>query len=197
MGILNLSPDSFYGASCYKNRDEILEAAVKMVQEGASLLDVGAESSRPGSKPITAEEENERLLPVVSRLVKELSVPISVDTYKPAVIEAVLAEGATFINDITGLQQSPESAEIIARHKAGVIVMHMQGNPMTMQTAPQYENVVEEVISYLGRSIKIAETAGIGPNQIVIDPGIGFGKSVEHNLELVRKLSQLKRLTWA
>jgi dihydropteroate synthase len=192
MGIINLSPDSFYGDSYCGNIDETLRVAENMLRGGASILDIGAESSRPGSSPITEAEEIGRLLPVVVRLVKEFDVTISVDTYKPAVIEAVLGEGATLINDITGLQQSPQSAGIIASHNAGVIVMHMRGNPLTMQIAPQYENLMEEVITYLGRSIQIAESAGI--DHIIIDPGIGFGKTAEHNLELVRNLSQFKRL---
>lgn len=194
MGIINLSPDSFYGGSYCGNIDGTLRTAEDMLLGGASILDVGAESSRPGSSPITEQEEIGRLLPVVSRLVKEFSSPISVDTYKPAVIEAVLGEGATLINDITGLQQSPQSAEIIARYNAGVIVMHMQGNPLTMQTTPQYQNLIEEIITFLGRSIEIAESAGIDADQIAIDPGIGFGKTTEHNLEILRNLSQFKRL---
>jgi len=194
MGIINLSPDSFYGDSYCGNIDETLKVAAEMVQGGAAMLDIGAESSRPGSLPITEEEEIGRLLPVVSRLVKEFDLPVSVDTYKPAVIEAVLGEGVTLINDITGLQQSPRSAEIIARYNAGVIVMHMRGNPQTMQIDPKYDNLMEEVITYLKRSIQIAETAGIDPDRIIIDPGIGFGKTVEQNLELVRNLSQFNRL---
>ena len=194
MGIINLSADSFYGGSYCGNIDETLRTAANMLQGGASMLDIGAESSRPGSSPITAEEEIGRLLPVVSRLVKEFDAPISVDTYKPAVMEAVLGEGVSLINDITGLQQSPQSAAIIARHNAAVIVMHMRGNPQTMQIAPQYENLMEEIITYLGRSIQIAESAGIDEDHIIIDPGIGFGKTAEHNLELVRKLSQFNRL---
>lgn len=165
-----------------------------MVSGGASILDVGAESSRPGSLPIHENEEIDRLLPVVSRLVKEFDVPVSVDTYKPVVMEAVLGEGVSLINDITGLQQTPQSAGIIARYKAGVIVMHMRGNPQTMQTMLDYENLIDEVITYLERSIEIAESAGIDPDHIAIDPGIGFGKTTEHNLELVRNLSQFKRL---
>jgi dihydropteroate synthase len=192
MGIINLSPNSFYGDSYCGDIDETLRVAANILRGGASILDIGAESSRPGSSPVTEKEEIGRLLPVVTRLVKEFDVTISVDTYKPVVIEAVLGEGATLINDITGLQQSPQSAKTIARHNAGVIVMHMRGNPQTMQIAPQYENLMEEVITYLGRSIQIAESAGI--DHIIIDPGIGFGKTVEHNLELIRNLSQFKRL---
>ncbi len=194
MGIINLSHDSFYDGSYCENIDETLRTAANMVSGGASILDVGAESSRPGSLPIHENEEIDRLLPVVSRLVKEFDVPVSVDTYKPVVMEAVLGEGVSLINDITGLQQTPQSAGIIARYKAGVIVMHMRGNPQTMQTMLDYENLIDEVITYLERSIEIAESAGIDPDHIAIDPGIGFGKTTEHNLELVRNLSQFKRL---
>jgi dihydropteroate synthase len=186
MGIINVSPDSFY-ESC-SSVDEAMMLAEKMIKEGAEFLDVGAESSRPGSKPISDQEELDKLIPVISLLVKKFDVPISVDTYKPVVAEGALKAGAKIINDITGLQRSPEMAEIIARFKAGVILMHMQGTPLTMQKNPEYENVLGEICGFLEVSIKIAETAKIFPDQIAIDPGIGFGKTNKHNLEILKKL---------
>ncbi len=186
MGIINVSSDSFY-ERC-SSTDEAMTLAEKIVNEGADFLDAGAESSRPGSKPVSDQEELDKLIPVVSLLVKNFNVPVSVDTYKPVVAEEALQAGAKIINDITGLQKSPEMAEVIARFGAGVILMHMQGTPLTMQKNPIYKNVVSEVQEFLAVSIKIAETAGILPDQITIDPGIGFGKTQNNNLEILKNL---------
>jgi dihydropteroate synthase len=194
MGIINLSPDSFYDQSRCPSLEESLRTAERMVREGAGFLDIGAESSRPGSKPVSEDLELQRLLPVVSECVKRFDIPISVDTYKPAVVKQVLQEGASIINDITGLQRTPETAEIIARNGAGVIVMHMQGTPETMQDNPDYNDIMGEINQYLAKSIEIAETAGIDPADIVIDPGIGFGKTVDHNLKIVQNLELLQKL---
>jgi dihydropteroate synthase len=192
MGIINVSSNSFY-ESC-SSVDEAMILAEKMMKEGAEFLDVGAESSRPGSKPISDQEELDKLIPVISLLVKNLDVPISVDTYKPVVAEGTLQAGAKIINDITGLQRSPEMADIIARFQAGVVLMHMKGTPLTMQMNPEYENVLDEICEFLAVSIKIAETAKISPDQIAIDPGIGFGKTKKHNLEILNKLEILLEL---
>ncbi|MBT5470386.1 MAG: dihydropteroate synthase [Nitrospina sp.] len=190
MGIVNLSSDSFYKDSrCYSTEDAMM-LAEKMINEGADFLDIGAESSRPGSKPIAVEEELAKLIPVVSSLVKKINIPISVDTYKPAVAKEVLRAGAKIINDITGLQKYPEMAEIISEFGAGVVVMHMQGNPESMQIDPTYKNVVEEVQEFLATSIKISKEAGIGPDQVAIDPGIGFGKTQKHNLTILQNLEK-------
>jgi dihydropteroate synthase len=192
MGIINVSSDSFYeGCSSV---DEAMILAKKMMKEGADFLDVGAESSRPGSKPISVQEELDKLIPVISLLVKNFDVPISVDTYKPVVAEEVLQAGAQIINDITGLQRSPEMADIIVRFQAGVVLMHMQRTPLTMQTNPRYENVLDEIYNFLAVSIKIAETAKISSDQIAIDPGIGFGKNIKHNLEILKKLEIFLKL---
>lgn len=192
MGIVNLTPDSFYekGRSC-STKDAIL-VAERHIDEGAEILDIGAESSRPGSRPIPEELELQRLLPVVSEISKRFDVAISVDTYKPRVAERVLQAGATIINDITGLQNTPEMAKVIALSKAGVILMHMQGTPKTMQDGPCYENVIGDIKKYLQKSINMAENAGI--EKIVIDPGIGFGKTLTQNLELIRRLEEFKEL---
>jgi dihydropteroate synthase len=192
MGIINISPDSFY-ESC-SSVDEAIMLAEKMMKEGAEFLDIGAESSRPGSNPISDQEELDKLIPVVSLLVKNFDVPISVDTYKPVVAEAALQAGAKIINDITGLQRSPEMADIIARFQACVVIMHMQGTPLTMQKNPEYENVLDEICGFLEVSIKIAEAAEISPDQIAIDPGIGFGKNNKHNLEILKKLEIFLKL---
>ena len=192
MGIVNLSPDSFYGQSRSCSEKDALLLAERHIAEGAGILDIGAESSRPGSSPVSEDLELQRLLPVVSKICKRFDVPVSVDTYKPRVAEGVLGEGAVIINDITGLQNDPEMAKIIAKNKAGVILMHMQGTPQTMQDGPHYENVIWDIKNFLKKSIDIAENAGIG--KIVIDPGIGFGKTLAHNLELIRRLEEFKEL---
>jgi len=192
MGVLNLSPDSFYGPSRAHGVDAALEQAHRMVDEGASLIDVGAESSRPGSQPVDPVLEIERLLPVVRRLVRETGVPVSVDTWKAAVAEQVLGAGAACINDITGLAGDPRMAATIARHRAGVVLMHMQGTPLTMQDNPRYGDVVEDIRSLLQNSLRLAREAGI--DQAAVDPGIGFGKTLEHNLEILARLDEFRAL---
>ena len=194
MGIINISSDSFYEPSQCNSTDEVLAKAEKMTREGADFLDLGAESSRPGSKPISEQEEIDKLIPVISSLVKITDIPISVDTYKPIVAKEALKAGAKIINDITGLQKSPEMADVISMFDAGVVLMHMQGSPITMQKNPSYKNVVQEVKEFLEESIKISKSAGILSDQIAIDPGIGFGKNQKHNLEILNKLEMFKRL---
>ncbi len=195
MGIINLDPESFYEASRCETPQKALDVAQRMIAEGADILDVGAESSRPGSTPLAEPEELKRLLPVVTRLAQTTDVPISVDTYKPAVAAEVLKNaGARIINDITGLQRFPAMAEMIARFDAGVILMHMQGTPDTMQEHPQYEDVLAEISGYLSRSITLAVSAGIDPEKIAIDPGIGFGKTDRHNRLILKNLSRLNEL---
>ena len=194
MGIINLSPDSFYAGNRCATLDEAVRNAESMVEEGAHVLDVGAESTRPGSQPIAEETELKRLAPVVSALAKRVPVPISVDTSKPAVADRVLQEGARIINDVTGLQMHPEMSRVIARRGAGVVVMHMQGTPETMQDNPQYGDVVGDVLDFLRLSVEIAGSAGIASRSIAVDPGIGFGKTLEHNLKLIGSLGRFKVL---
>ena len=194
MGIINISSDSFYEPSQCNSTDEVLAKAEKMTREGADFLDLGAESSRPGSKPISEQEEIDKLIPVISSLVKITDIPISVDTYKPIVAKEALKAGAKIINDITGLQKSPEMADVISMFDAGVVLMHMQGSPITMQKNPSYKNVVQEVKEFLEESIKISKSAGILSDQIAIDPGIGFGKNQKHNLEILNKLEMFIEL---
>ncbi len=167
---------------------------MQMTREGADFLDLGAESSRPGSKPISEQEEIDKLIPVISSLVKIIDIPISVDTYKPIVAKEALKAGAKIINDITGLQKSPEMADVISMFGAGVILMHMKGSPNTMQKNPSYKNVVQEVKEFLEESVKISKSAGISPDQIAIDPGIGFGKNQKHNLEILNNLEMFIEL---
>lgn len=194
MGIINLSPDSFYGESRCTTVEQVLSTAERMLEEGADILDIGAESSRPGSVPISEQEEMDRLLPVLIKLVETSHVPISVDTYKPAVAQEVLQAGASIINDITGLQRFEEMAQTISRFQAGVILMHMQGSPETMQDHPQYADVLSEILGYLQQSIAIAVSAGIDSEKIAIDPGIGFGKTDSHNLQILKNLNRFSEL---
>ena len=192
MGIVNLSLDSFYEQSrSFSAKDALLQAE-RHIEEGASILDIGAESSRPGSQPISEASELELLLPVVSQICKRFKVAVSVDTYKPSVADRVLSEGVVIINDITGLQRYTEMAKIIARYQAGVILMHMRGTPQAMQDRPQYGDLIGDVKKYLKNSVELAENAGI--DNIAIDPGIGFGKTRSHNLELIRHLEEFKGL---
>jgi len=193
MGVINLSPDSFYAGNRCATVEEAVRHAENMVEEGAHALDVGAESTRPGSQAIGEETELKRLAPVVSALAKRVPVPVSVDTSKPAVADRVLQEGARIINDVAGLNH-PEMSRIIARHGAGVVVMHMQGVPETMQDSPQYGDVVEDVLGFLRLSVETAGSAGIAPRSIAVDPGIGFGKTLEHNLKLIGSLRRFKVL---
>ena len=194
MGIINLSPDSFYSRSIPRSISSVFNVAKKMIQEGVHILDVGAETTRPGSKGISVKLELERLLPVITKLTKEFDIPISVDTYKPEVASVVLQEGVSVINDISGLGAGYKMANVIARHKAGVVLMHMKDTPETMQNKPYYKDVCAEVLNFLSSRIRLAEEAGIDFESIAIDPGIGFGKTLTHNVDLITKLDQLKVL---
>ena len=193
MGILNVTPDSFYDGGRFWRRDQALEQAFRLVEEGADFLDVGAESTRPGAQAISAEEELDRLLPVLEILLTEVSVPISVDTTKAAVAKRVLELGAQIINDVSGLGADSEMAEVVREFEAGLILMHRRGTPETMQSFAQYQDVTEEVTRELGAGIYFAEDKGIDPEKIVIDPGIGFAKTAEQSLELIERLNELKR----
>jgi len=194
MGIINLSPDSFYSRNTHTTSCDVFNAAEKMIHDGVHILDVGAESSRPGSRGISVKLELERLLPVITKLTKEFNVPISVDTYKPEVASVVLQEGATVINDISGLRAGYKMANVISHHNAGVVLMHMKGTPEKMQKNPCYEDVCAEVINFLSQRVELAEDAGINSCSIAIDPGIGFGKTLTHNIDLISNLDQLKVL---
>ncbi len=192
MGVVNVTPDSFYDGGRYAEARTAIEHARRLVEEGADLLDVGGESSRPGADAIAADEELRRVLPVLDGL-RELGVPISVDTAKPEVMGAVLEHGAAMINDITALASS-EALATIARSEAAVCLMHMQGRPRTMQAEPVYADVVAEVRDFLAARAAACVAAGIAPERIVLDPGFGFGKTVDHNLALLAHLGDIAGL---
>ena len=189
MGIVNLSDDSFSGDGLHGDAVAAAEQAGRLIAEGAHILDIGAESSRPGAQPVPATLETARLLPVLEAL-RACGVPLSVDTVKPEVMRAVLAAGADMINDINALR-APGAIDIVAASKAAVCLMHMQGEPATMQQAPRYDDVIDEVANFLAERVASAEAAGIPLNRIAVDPGFGFGKSLEHNIELLRRLGEL------
>lgn len=189
--MLNLSPDSFYPGSRCAGVDEVLRLADRFIAEGARMLDIGAESSQPRSRPTAVDVELERLLPAVREVCRRFTIPVSVDTYKPDVAERVLDAGAVCINDITGLQGDAGMAGVIACKRAGVIAMHMLGTPETMQDNPCYVDPMEDILIFLRRSLEIAERAGIGAERIAIDPGIGFGKTRAHNLTILAALERL------
>lgn len=194
MGILNLTPDSFSDGGRYPTVEDAVAAAEAMVEEGADLIDLGGESTRPGAAPVPVEEELRRVAPVAERLAGRLPVPLSVDTTKVAVAEAALSCGVELVNDISGLAADPGLAEVAQRHGAGLILMHRRGEPATMQDNPQYEDLWREVLGYLQRGVAQALEAGIPRSRLVVDPGIGFGKTLEHNLTLLRHLEELRVL---
>ena len=192
MGIINVTPDSFSDGGKYANVEAAVMRAKQMVADGADIIDIGGESSRPGAEPITANEECRRVIPVVQALAEQFQIPISVDTYKAKVAREALSAGACVINDITALHGDPNMCQIIADAQAGVILMHMQGVPATMQKAPTYQNVVAEVHAWLTEVASQAVDRGIDSSRIMIDPGIGFGKTIDHNLEILRHLMQFR-----
>jgi dihydropteroate synthase len=193
MGVLNVTPDSFSGDGIYDDPRRAVSRAAEMIRDGADIIDIGGESTRPGSDPVGIEEELRRILPPVKSLLGE-NIPVSVDTYKTEVATKVLDLGADMINDVTGLRDSGV-ATAVAEHDAGVVIMHMKGKPKTMQDNPSYPNgVVVEIKDFLGSQIAKAEEAGIRSDGIIIDPGIGFGKTVDHNLEIIRNLSSFGEL---
>lgn len=194
MGVLNLTPDSFSDGGLHFDTGAAVERASEMERQGADIVDIGAESTRPGSEGISAEEELRRILPVLTKLQGKLRIPISVDTSKAEVAEAAAEAGADLINDVTGLRNDPRIAEIVRRRRLGLIVMHMRGAPRTMQKGPFARDVVRDVTTGVRRSVALARRAGIAKTQIAIDPGIGFGKSYPQNYELLARLPELARL---
>ena len=191
MGILNVTPDSFSDGGRFFDVKAAVAHAKQMVADGADAIDIGGESTRPNSERISSEEELRRVVPVIKALLKELAVPLSIDTMKPEVAEACLKLGVHMLNDITGLR-NPRMIEIAAKYNVPTIIMHMQGTPETMQVSPKYNNVVSDIKKYLKVQAAKAKKAGIG--QIIIDPGIGFGKTVEHNLAIIKNLAKFKEL---
>src|SRR5436190_17012350 len=191
MAVVNVTPDSFSDGGMHLDPDVAAAAARRMLEEGAAIVDVGGESTRPGSEGVTADEELRRVVPVLERLE---GVPVSIDTAKAAVAEHALELGADLVNDVTALRGDPRMAEVVARADAYVCLMHMQGEPRTMQRAPTYDHVVSEVAAFLEERLRFAVAAGIAEDRICVDPGIGFGKTVAQNFELVRRLDVLTSL---
>jgi len=194
MGILNVNPDSFSDGGRYIDLGLAEERAFRMVEEGADIIDIGGESTRPNVMPVDADEEMRRVLPVVERLAGRIPVPISVDTYKAVVARETICAGAEIVNDISGLTFDPDMAATVAEAGAGLVVMHTRGRPDAMQKDTSYGNLVAEVMDFLRRSVSMATAAGVAKERIVVDPGIGFAKSVQGNLEILRRLRDFSSL---
>ncbi len=195
MGVLNVTPDSFSDGGQFFTIDYALARARQLVAEGADIVDIGGESTRPGSNAVDEDEELNRVAPVIEQLAREITVPISIDTYKPAVANACLELGAGMINDISGLRYDKgKMLEVAATHKVPVCIVHMQGLPKTMQQEPQYDDLVSEIKGFFSERVKVAKSAGIKDENIILDPGIGFGKTVEHNLILLQRLNEFTDL---
>jgi dihydropteroate synthase len=194
MGVLNLTPDSFSDGGRYQGLDAAVARAEAIEAEGADVLDIGGESSRPGSRPVSLEEELARVIPVVTVLAHRIKIPISIDTAKAEVARGCLDLGASLINDVTALRGDPAMAGVVARAGAGLILMHMQETPETMQDHPTYGDVVQEIGEFLQARVEAAEAAGIARERIAVDPGLGFGKTLEHNLTILQGLSALAAL---
>ncbi len=195
MGILNITPDSFSDGNIYLDRQKAIERGLQMAEEGADIIDIGGESSRPGSKPVTVRQEIARVIPVVEALACKLSIPISVDTTKATVAQKALATGAEIINDISSLSHDNKMASVVRKAGAAIILMHMRGTPENMQKGDlAYDNLMFEIIEYLKKRYQKAVKAGIGGDQIVVDPGIGFGKTCEDNCKIIKQLDELSVL---
>ncbi|HXN96540.1 MAG TPA: dihydropteroate synthase [Candidatus Acidoferrales bacterium] len=194
MGVLNVTPDSFSDGGKFFDTERAVEQALGMERAGADLLDIGGESTQPGSVGISVQEELARVLPVLQALSGRMKIPVSIDTQKPEVAEAALDAGAYVINDISGLKSDPRIAEVAARRRVPLILIHMRGEPRTMQIGPFAQNVIKDVMQGLRQSVVIARKSGVAKSQIILDPGIGFGKSFAQNYELLQKLPQLAKL---
>jgi len=193
MGVVNVTPDSFYDGGRYADTDEAVAHAVELVAQGADLLDIGGESTRPGAVPVPEAEEMRRVLPVIERLVGRVSVPLAVDTMKPAVAHAALAAGASIVNDVAANRTDPALWRIVAEFQAGYVCMHMQGTPQTMQLQPHYEDVLAEVEAFFRERLERLAEHGVAAEQVVLDVGLGFGKTVTHNLQLLAGLARFTR----
>jgi dihydropteroate synthase len=194
MGVLNITPDSFSDGGRYLDRDAALTRAEELWRAGADIIDVGGESTRPGSQGVSAEEELERVLPVVETAAKRVEVPISIDTTKSSVARAALDAGAEIVNDISGLRFEPALGELAAATGAGLVLMHIRGRPRTMQERVHYDDLMREVVAELGESVERARAAGCRCDQLVVDPGIGFGKTAEQSLAIINELDRIGRL---
>jgi dihydropteroate synthase len=194
MAVLNRTPDSFSDGGKFMDDEAAIRHAREMARDGADIIDVGGESTRPGSEPVSLEEELSRTIPIIERLAREIDIPISIDTRKHEVAREAIRRGASMVNDVTGLKSDPEMARVVSEAGVPVCVMHMKGTPGDMQDDPVYEDLMPEIIEGLKESIDIALAAGISPDKIIVDPGIGFGKTAEHNLVIINRLGELKAL---
>ncbi len=194
MGILNVTPDSFYDGGKYDDLESALNHARKMIEDGADIIDIGGESTRPGSRYVSANEELRRVIPVIKELSKETRKPISIDTYKAVVADKAIEAGAQIVNDISGLQADNEMLRVVAENNTPIIIMHIKGQPHDFPKNPIYDDLIPEIILFFKKKIDFAVKSGIANNNIIIDPGIGFGKTPLHNLEILKRLSELKCL---
>ena len=194
MGVLNVTPDSFSDGGLFFDKEKAISHGLRMVEEGADIIDIGGESTRPGAKPLELEEELLRVIPVIESLAKRIDVPISIDTYKSAVAERAIGAGAGIINDISGLNFDPTLAQIAVKEDTPLVLMHIRGIPETMQKGIHYDSLFSEILRYLRDSIQRAESVGLDPQQIIVDPGIGFGKTVEDNLLIIKNLHEFRIL---
>ena len=194
VGVLNVTPDSFSDGGEYLDPTRAIDRGLEMADQGAGVLDVGGESSRPGADPVDAAEQARRVIPVIDGLAKQTNIPISIDTTNSKVAAAALDAGAVIVNDISALRFDEQMASVAAKHRAAVVLMHMQGKPQTMQKTPRYVNPVQEVKTFLAERIEFAKSQGIADSAIVVDPGIGFGKTANHNLLLLREMSEFHSL---
>ena len=192
MGILNVTPDSFSDGGLFFHKQRAVEQALRMVKEGADIIDIGGESTRPGADPVSVKEEIKRVVPVISALAEKVRVPISIDTCKAQVADEAVSAGASIINDISGLRYDKGMAGVAAHHKVPVVIMHIKGTPGNMQKNPVYKALIPEIMDYLRGGIDIALNAGVSDDMMIIDPGIGFGKTVWHNLEIINRLDEFK-----
>ncbi len=194
MGILNVTPDSFSEGGLYFDKSAAVKRAYQMAEEGADVIDIGGESTRPGSVPVPIEEEMDRTIPVIKEIAKNIKIPISIDTYKAEVARRALDAGASIVNDISGMRFDPDMPRVVSENKAPVVLMHIKGNPKTMQQTPVYEALIPEIMDYLRLSIRLALKFGIPEDKIIIDPGIGFGKTFDHNLKIIKNLHEFTLL---
>ncbi len=194
MGVLNVTPDSFSDGGKFFKSDDAVRQGMEMIGEGADMIDVGGESTRPGSDPLPTEEELSRVIPVIEALSKKTDVPVSIDTYKAEVARRALDAGAQMINDISALRFDPKMKEVASKYKVPIVLMHIKGTPKEMQKDPYYDDVIVEITEYLRQSIKMAEDVGIDREKIIIDPGIGFGKRLQDNLNILKNLKKFSIL---
>ena len=193
MGIVNVTPDSFSDGGKFAATNLAIEHALKLAEEGVDILDIGGESTRPNATPVSLQEELDRVIPVIKGLIKQINIPISIDTYKPQMMQAAIAAGASMVNDVRALQEDG-ALEVVAKSNVGVCLMHMQGTPQTMQQNPHYSDVVNDVKEFLAARLQASIYAGVAKKRILLDPGFGFGKTREHNISLLQNLESFANL---